>query len=138
MAEKMNGELNADWLVLDNTKTIVTKIKSEISEPYGIPFSIAALDDISYAQYFIDTKRNVLDSVNNQIVYETFPEGKDKGTSALSEKQQRQQHDLVKNALSSKSRNGSSTSFSLLRVGQSLTRFRWMFLCLMKRTKIRL
>ncbi len=118
--KKMNGELNADWLVLDNTKTIVTKIKSEISEPYGIPFSIAALDDISYAQYFIDTKRNVLDSVNNQIVYETFPEGKDKGTSALSEKQQRQQHDLVKNALSSKSRNGSSTSFFSLASGTKL------------------
>lgn len=53
--KKNNGEFDGSWLVLDNTKTIVTKIKSEISDPYGIPFSIAALDDISYAQYFIDT-----------------------------------------------------------------------------------
>lgn len=118
--KKNNGEFDGSWLVLDNTKTIVTKIKSEISDPYGIPFSIAALDDISYAQYFIDTKRNVLDSVNNQIVYETFPEGKDKGTSALNEKQQRQQHDLIKNALASKSRSGSSTSFFSLASGTKL------------------
>lgn len=124
--EIQEGWLNYDnnriapWLVLNNDKTIVTKIKSEVTDPFGIPFSIAALDDISYAQYFVDTKRNVLDSVNNQIVYETFPEGKDKGTSALTEKQQKQQHDLVKSALASKSRNNSSTSFFSLAAGTKL------------------
>ena len=115
-----NGRIQGPWLVLDNRKTIVTKIKCEITDPYGIPFAVAALDDISYAQYFIDTKRNVLDSVNNQIVYETFPEGKEKGTSALSEKQQRQQHNLVKSALGSKSRNASGTSFFSLAAGTKL------------------
>lgn len=115
-----NRDMSAPWLVLDNNKTIVTKIKSEISDPYGVPFAIAALDDISYAQYFVDTKRNVLDSVNNQIVYETFPEGKEKGTSALTEKQQRQQHDLVKSALASKSRNAGGTSFFSLAAGTKL------------------
>lgn len=115
-----NGDIDAPWLRLNNNKTIVTKIKSEITDPFGIPFAIAALDDVSYAQYFVDTKRNVLDSVNNQIVYETFPEGKEKGTSALSEKQQKQQHDLVKNALASKSRNSSSTSFFSLAAGTKL------------------
>lgn len=115
-----NSDTSAPWLILNNDKTIVTKIKSDISDPYGIPFAIAALDDISYAQYFIDTKRNVLDSVNNQIVYETFPEGKEKGTSALTEKQQRQQHDMVKSALASKSRNSSGTSFFSLASGTKL------------------
>lgn len=115
-----NGSMSAPWLVLNNNKTIVTKIKGEITDPYGIPFAIAALDDISYAQYFVDTKRNVLDSVNNQIVYETFPEGKEKGTSALTEKQQRQQHDMVKSALASKSRNSSGTSFFSLAAGTKL------------------
>lgn len=115
-----NSDTSAPWLILNNDKTIVTKIKSDISDPYGIPFAIAALDDISYAQYFVDTKRNVLDSVNNQIVYETFPEGKEKGTSALTEKQQRQQHDMVKNALASKSRNSSGTSFFSLASGTKL------------------
>ena len=32
--KKNNGEFDGSWLVLDNTKTIVTKIKSEISDPY--------------------------------------------------------------------------------------------------------
>lgn len=114
------GELSEPWLVLDNKKTIVTKIKSDMSEMVGIPFAVAALDDISYAQYFVDTKRNVLDSVNNQVVYETFPEGKEKGTSALSEKQQRQQHDLIKSALAGKRRNSSSTSFFSLAAGTKL------------------
>ncbi len=117
---RVAGTLNGDWLVLDQNKTIVTKIKSKISDPYGIPFAIAALDDINYAKYFIDTKRNVLDSVNHQIVYETFPEGKDKGTSALSEKQQREQHDLVKNALASRKSNTSGTSFFSLASGTRL------------------
>lgn len=117
---RFDNDMSSPWLVLNNNKTIVTKIKSELSDPYGIPFAIAALDDISYAQYFVDTKRNVLDSVNNQVVYETFPEGKDKGTSALTEKQQRQQHDLIKNALSSKRRNGSGTSFFSLAAGTKL------------------
>ena len=53
-------------------------------------------------------------------MYETFPEGKEKGTSALSEKQQKQQHDLVKNALASKSRNSSGTSFFSLAAGTKL------------------
>lgn len=112
--------MSEPWLVLDNKKTIVTKIKSDMSEMVGIPFTVAALDDISYAQYFVDTKRNVLDSVNNQVVYETFPEGKEKGTSALSEKQQKQQHDLIKSALAGKRRNSSSTSFFSLAAGTKL------------------
>ena len=115
-----NGDIDGDWIVLDSNKTIVVKIKSAISDPFGIPFAIAALDDISYAQYFIDTKRNVLDSVNNQIVYETFPEGKEKGTSALTETQQKKQHDLIKAALASKSRNSSNTSFFSLASGTKL------------------
>ena len=64
-----------------------------------MPFAVAALDDIDYAKYFINTKRRVLDTVNNQIYYETFPEGKDKGTSALSQSQQENQHNTVKQAL---------------------------------------
>ena len=117
-----SGRLAAPWLRLDHHKTIVTKIKSEITDPYGIPFAIAALDDVSYAQYFVDSKRNVLDSVNHQIVYETFPEGKEKGTSALTEKQQKNQHDLIKGALRNQSGNASGTSFFSLAAGTKLDR----------------
>lgn len=112
-----NGEC---WLRLDWRKTIVVKIKSGVNDPYGIPFAVAALDDIDYANYFTKTKRHVLDTVNNQIYYETFPEGKDKGTSALTDKQQKAQHNTVKGALTTRSENG--VSFFSLAAGTKMER----------------
>lgn len=102
-----------NWIVLDNSKTIINKIKSAINEPWGIPFSIAALDDILYEDYFTSTKRNVLDQVNNQIIFETFPEGKEKGSSALSQKQQEDQHNTVKTAILTKKNTNGKAFFSL-------------------------
>lgn len=116
-----NGEFpnNACWLRLDWRKTIVTKIKSKQSDPYGVPFAVAALDDIDYANYFVNTKRSVLDKVNNQIYYETFPEGKEKGKSALTEKQQEFQHNTVRDALTQR-RNSSGISFFSLAAGTKM------------------
>ena len=106
-------EDGATWLRLDWRKTIVTKIKSGQNDPYGVPFAVAALDDIDYAKYFINTKRRVLDKVNNQIYYETFPEGKEKGTSALSKGQQENQHNTVKQALTQRTNSTGIAFFSL-------------------------
>lgn len=110
-----NGEFpdGACWQRLDWHKTIVTKIKSGQNDPYGVPFAVAALDDIDYAKYFINTKRRVLDTVNNQIYYETFPEGEKKGTSALSQQQQQNQHDTVKQALTQRTNSNGVSFFSL-------------------------
>ena len=118
-----NGDFpsGACWQRLDWHKTIVTKIKSSQNDPYGVPFAVAALDDIDYAKYFINTKRRVLDTVNNQIYYETFPEGKDKGTSALSQTQQANQHDTVKQALTQRS-NTNGVSFFSLAAGTKMDR----------------
>lgn len=107
------------WLRLDWKRTIVVKIKSGISDPYGVPFAVAALDDIDYANYFINTKRYVLDSVNNQIYYETFPEGEKKGASALTTSQQAEQHNVVKQALTQR-RNASGTAFFSLAAGTTM------------------
>lgn len=54
------------------------KIKCKDSEPWGRSLVIAALEDVLYKDYFTDTKRNVLDELNNKIVHQTFPEGKEK------------------------------------------------------------
>ena len=118
-----NGDFpsGACWQRLDWHKTIVTKIKSGQNDPYGVPFAVAALDDIDYAKYFINTKRRVLDTVNNQIYYETFPEGKDKGTSALSQTQQANQHETVKQALTQRS-NTNGVSFFSLAAGTKMDR----------------
>lgn len=111
----------ASWLRLDWRRTIVTKIKSSQSDPYGVPFAVAALDDIDYAKYFVNTKRRVLDTVNNQIYYETFPEGKEKGTSALSKTQQENQHNTVKQALTQRS-SATGISFFSLAAGTHMDR----------------
>ncbi|WP_243207065.1 hypothetical protein [Mediterraneibacter hominis] len=98
--EKQNR--TGDWVVLNNDKTMCKKIKCKDTEPWGRSLIIAALEDVLYKDYFIDTKRNVLDELNSKIIYETFPEGKEKGTSALSKKQQEDQHHLVKQAVLNK------------------------------------
>ena len=103
----------ACWLRLDWKRTIAVKIKSGTDDPCGIPFAVAALDDVDYAKYFINTKRRVLDAVNNQVYYETFPEGKEKGISALTQKQQESQHNTVKKALTQRSNPNGISFFSL-------------------------
>lgn len=102
-----------NWLILDNKKTIVHKIRSKRDEKYGRPLVLAAISDILYGDYFTKTKRNVLDEINNRIIYQTFPEGKDKGTSALTKQQQQHQHDSVKGAVMNKNNRGGISFFSV-------------------------
>lgn len=101
------------WVVLDPNKTIVHKIRSSKEEPWGRPLVLAAISDILYGDYFTDTKRSVLDEINNRIIYQTFPEGKDKGTSALSKPQQQNQHDKVRGAVMNKNNRGGISFFSV-------------------------
>lgn len=104
---------NCNWVVLDSSKTIVHKIRSKREEPYGRPIVLAAISDILYGDYFTQTKRNVLDEINNRIVYMTFPEGKEKGTSALTKAQQENQHNAVKGAVMNKNNRGGISFFSV-------------------------
>jgi len=99
--------------VLDNTKTIVHKVRSKRDEKWGRPLVLAAINDILYGDYFTSTKRNILDEINNRIVYQTFPEGKDKGTSALTKAQQQNQHNAVKGAVMNKNNRGGISFFSV-------------------------
>lgn len=100
-------------LILDNTKTIVHKISSAKDEPWGRPLVLPAILDILYSDYFTNTKRNVLDDINNQVIYQTFPQGKEAGTSALTSKQQEKQHDAVKSAVTNKNNRGGISFFSV-------------------------
>lgn len=102
-----------DWIILDNDHTMCRKIKCKDSEPWGRSLIIAALADVLYKDYFTDTKRNVLDEINNKIIYQTFPEGKDKGSSSLTGKQQEQQHATVRQAVMNKNSRGGISFFSV-------------------------
>ena len=103
----------SSWVILDYNKTIACKIKSSNQDPWGIPLVACALDDILYADYFMNTKRATLDDVNNQIIYEEFPEGKERGRCALSQQQQQEQHDIIKSAILNKSNRMGRSFFSV-------------------------
>lgn len=110
---KNTNGVNGNWLILNSDKTMCKKIKCKDSEPWGRSLVISALEDVLYRDYFIDTKRNVLDELNNKIVYQTFPEGKEKGLCALTKKQQENQHNDVKNAVVNKNNKGGLSFFSV-------------------------
>ena len=110
--EKQNSQSSNNWISLDNTHTIVHKIRSAKNEKWGRPLVLAAIKDILYSDYFTDTKRNVLDEINNRIIYQTFPE-KEKGVCALTQKQQESQHNAVKGADMNKNNRGGISFFSV-------------------------
>ena len=110
---KNSKEGKGKIFILNNEKTIVHKISSNLDEPWGRPLVLAAIQDILYSDYFRNTKRNILDNINNKIIYETFPEGKIAGTSALSQQQQKEQHDAVKSAVQNKQGINGTTFFSV-------------------------
>ena len=114
-----NGFVGGNWVVLDNKKTIVHKIRSKREEKYGRPLVLAAISDILYDDYFTSTKRNILGEINNKVVYQTLPEGRDKGTCALTKKQQEEQHETIKNAVMHKNNRG-GTSFFTVSAGTKL------------------
>lgn len=101
------------WVVLDNKRTIAHKIKCKISEPWGRPLAIAAISDILYQDEFVDTKRNILRELNNKVVIQTLPEGKDKGSCALTKTQQEDQHNKVKQAVLTKNNKGGTSFFTV-------------------------
>lgn len=103
----------SNWFVLDNNHTVAVKFRAKKQEPWGRPLVLAALQDILFNDYFIDTKRNVLDEVNNRIYYQTFPEGEKKGKSALSTNQQREQHNAVREGIMGKNNRGGVSFFSV-------------------------
>lgn len=111
--EYSKGKGSNNWLVLDNTKTIVSKVRSRMEEAWGRPLCLAAIKNILYSAYFQDTCRGTLDEINNRIIYETFPEGREKGSCSLTGKQQTEQHNTVKNAILTKNQRNSTSFFSV-------------------------
>ena len=102
-----------NWFVLDNNRTIVLKIRSSREEKWGRPLVLQAIEDILYSDYWTNTKRNVLSEINSKIFYMEFPQGKEPGTSALTQSQQKQQHEMVKNGILKRGNSGGTNFFSI-------------------------
>lgn len=111
--EKYRSGTGQRWAVLDNSHTIAIKFRAKKAEPYGRPLALAAIDDILYDAYKTKVKRATLAAVNNRIIYETFPEGKNKGESALTGKQQEDQHNTVRDAITRPLSADATTFFSV-------------------------
>lgn len=111
---------NSPWLVLNNEHTVCVKFGAVKSDPWGRPLALAAIDDIAYNDYFKDTKRRVLDDINNRLYIQTFPEGKEKGTSALTKKQQDIQHNVVKEGVKMKNSSGGSSNLVSVAAGTKI------------------
>lgn len=110
---KYDSGSTENWVILDNTKTIVHKIRSKREEKWGRPLVLAAIRNILYGDYFVETKRNVLDGVNNEVYIQCFPEGEKKGLSSLTQTQQKIQHETVKNAIINKNNKGKASFVSV-------------------------
>lgn len=104
---------SGNWVVLNNDHTICHKIKSKREEPFGRPIVISAIQDILYGDYFTQTKRAVLDDLNNKVCYLRFPEGTTKGSAALTKDQQKNLHEAVKSAIQTRTTKGKRNFFSL-------------------------
>jgi len=114
-----NGK-GKQWAVLDTDHTIAVKFRAKRSEPYGRPLALAAIDDILYDAMMTRSKRLAIDEINKRIIYETFPEGKQKGESALTERQQTKQHETVRDAIKCTNGSSGSTTFFSVAAGTKI------------------
>lgn len=108
------GNNGRNWVVLDWRKTIYTAINNTLRDKWGVPLALTSLDEILYANYFIDTKRGVLSNINNNLIYQVFPMRNDgTGKSVLTEEQQIKQHEALKGAVSQKPNTQRASVLSL-------------------------
>lgn len=108
------------WAVLDTDHTIAVKYRAKRSEPYGRPLALAATDDVLYDATDTRAKRAALAEVMNRIYWMEFPQGAQKGQSALTGPQQEKQHDTVKNALQRRGAGDSFTTFFSVAAGTNI------------------
>ena len=108
------------WVVLNTDNTIAVKFRAKRAEPYGRPLVLAAIDDILYDATKTRSKRLAIEETNKRIIYETFPEGKAKGESALTERQQSLQHETVRDAINNTNGSGGSTTFFSVAAGTKI------------------
>ena len=108
------------WAVLDTDHTIAVKYRAKRSEPYGRPLALAAIDDVLYDAADTKAKRAALAEVMNRIYWMEFPQGAQKGQSALTGNQQKEQHDTVRSALQRKGAGDSFTTFFSVAAGTNI------------------
>lgn len=87
------------WHILDQKKTFAYKYRSQIDEPYGRPLGLQALNDIFFAEDYIDSQRGNLRENSGTIRWLKQPMGEKQGQCSLNKEQQQNQYDNFKNAV---------------------------------------
>lgn len=116
----VSNKTSGQWVKLNTDNTIAIKYRASRLEPYGRPLPLAALANVLYQEDFVKTKRTILSGFRNRVYYETFPEGDKKGCSALSDKQQKAQHEALKEAFQGTTLKKDSVSFISVAAGTKL------------------
>jgi hypothetical protein len=104
------------WFRLDQSKTVVLKLKSNIKEPLGRPLCISALNDMFFSDSYTDGLRANLSESASNIRWLKQPMGEKQGQCSLNKDQQQAQYDNFKNAVFSNStskRVGKTTTLVL-------------------------
>lgn len=114
-----NGK-GKQWAVLSTDHTIAVKYRAKRSEPYGRPLALAAIDDVLYDASDTKAKRAALAEVMNRIYWQEFPQGAQKGQSALTGPQQEKQHETVRDALQRHTNGDSFTTFFSVAAGTNI------------------
>jgi hypothetical protein len=87
------------WFILDQDKTVVLKLKSNINEPWGRPLGLSALSDMLFSEEYTEGQRKNLKEVFGTVRYIVQPMGEKAGSSSLNKEQQQAQYDNFKNAV---------------------------------------
>jgi len=102
------------WFKLDQSKTVVVKIKSNIDEPFGRGLAISALSDMFFSEQYTDSQRaNIIENAGT-IRYLKQPMGEKQGQCSLNTTAQKNQFDnftnaVISNASGSDKRIGKTT-----------------------------
>lgn len=92
--------ISKQYYILDESKTLVIKLRSNADEATGRAAFITAIMDLIYDKNLLNRQDDMLGKVAKTLIYETYPEGnKGKGTSALTQSQMEKQHNSIANAL---------------------------------------
>jgi len=91
------------WFKLDQSKTVVLKIKSNIDEPFGRGLAISALSDMFFSDQYSDSQRSNIIENAGTIRWLKQPTGEKTGQCSLNTLAQQNQFDNFKNAVVSNS-----------------------------------
>ena len=87
------------WHILDYKSTIALKCKATEDEGYGRPLGISAFKNMKSSEEYEDNQYKLISELASSIYYIILPEGENKGTCSLDEKQQNSVIDAFKGAV---------------------------------------